>query len=99
MSQQVLSQKIERTCEGCGVTVVFEMVNPTDDAVTAMTRWYTIVREIADSATGRFQKLMVQACSLPCVNVAALKLEVIPSNAPDDIDLSALRQSSDPSAN
>lgn len=99
MSQQVISQRIKRTCEGCNKIVEFEMVDPTDDAITDMTRWYTVVREIADSQTGRFHKLMVQACSLPCVNLAALKLEVVPSNAPDDIDLDALRASNDPTAN
>ena len=86
MSQEVVSQKVERTCEGCGTKVVFEMVNPTDQAVTEMTEWFTIVREIADSQTGRFHKLMVQACSMPCIAAAALKLAVVPSNAPDDID-------------
>jgi hypothetical protein len=99
MSQQVVSQIIERTCEGCGVVVKYEVVNPSDDMITDMTRWYTVVREIADSESGRFVKMMVQACSLPCVNVAALKLEVIPSNAPDDIDLKTLRVNPDSTAN
>lgn len=92
MSQEVISQVVERTCEGCGKKVKFEMVNPTDDAVTEMTEWFTVVREIADSATGRFVKIMVQACSLPCITAAALKLAQVPSNTPDDIDLAALQQ-------
>lgn len=95
MSQEVVSQIVERTCEGCGKKVKFEMVNPTDNAVTEMTEWFTIVREVADSATGRFHKLMVQSCSMPCIVTAALKLAQVPSNTPDDIDLSALRQSTD----
>lgn len=100
MSQTVISQKVQRICEGCGKVVEFEMVNPTDDAVTDMTMWFTVVREIADSQTGRFHKLMVQACSMPCVGPAALKLAVVPSNTPDDIDLSTLRSGDiDPIAN
>ena len=98
MSQIVVSQKVERTCEGCDKKVVFEMVNPMDDEVTEMTQWFTIVREIAD-ADGRFHKLMVQACSLPCIAAAALKLAQVPSNPPDDINLAALRSGDVPPVN
>lgn len=91
MSTEVVSQRIKKTCDGCDKVVEFELVNPTDDEVTDMTQWFTIVREVLDSESGRFVKLVVQACSISCVSLAAMKLQSVPSNAPDNIDLDSLR--------
>lgn len=92
MSQTVVSQIAERTCEGCEKKVRFEMVDPLDEKITEMTEWFTIIREIYDAQTGRFIKLMVHACSLPCIAAAGLKLATVPSNTADNIDLAALQQ-------
>lgn len=99
MSEQVISQKLKRICDGCGKEFVYEMVDTPDEVITEMTQWIVLARQVADSKTGRFIGLKGQACSLPCVNLAALKLAQVPSNMPDDIDLSGLRMATDPTSN
>ena len=101
MSQEEVSHKVKRTCEGCGKVTEYELVAPDDAALADMMSWYTVVRQFL--INGRGEKLMVQACSITCVPAAALKLEAIPTGGLDDpadkIDLSSLQQNPDPSAN
>lgn len=94
MSQELVSQRIKRTCEGCGGVKEWELVNAPDSAAQEMQQYYTIIREVFSEAEGRFVKLAVQACSLPCVAVAALKLATPLADEPtDNIDLGSLRAS------
>jgi len=92
MSQEVISQKIQRTCEGCGTVKEWELVGMGEDAVTEMEQWYTIIREVFFD--GRFQKIMVQACCLGCLPAAGIKLalpKVAEEEQTDNIDLDSLR--------
>jgi hypothetical protein len=100
MSQEIISQKMRRTCQGCELVKEFELVNMTPETSNDMQGWYTVIREVLDPQEGRFVKMMVQACSLACVPVAAVKL-VLPDLEPtSDIDLKSLRAgSSDPTIN
>ena len=93
MSQQLISQKIKRTCEGCGLEKEWELVGAPAEQVVEMTQWYTIIREVYDPQEQHFVKLTVQACSLPCVPAAAVKVAVLPQNdePADPIDLGSLR--------
>jgi hypothetical protein len=100
MSQEEISRKVRRTCEGCGKAVEYEFIGATDAALVEMMSWYTIVRQFL--INGRPEKLMVQACSITCVPAAALKLEAVPSGLDepaDQIDLSTLQVNPDPTVN
>lgn len=100
MSQKVKSQIIEKACEGCGAVKEYELVESTDETVEALQNYYTVIREIlVPTPQGmRFQKFMVQACSLACVPAAAVKL-ALPKQEQEEpeIDLASLR--SDPTVN
>ena len=99
MSQRPVSQKIERTCEGCDKKVEFELVGATEETLRQMMAWFTVIREDIDPDTGRPFKMLVQACSLECISAAAVKL-LMPPSASDDIDLGGLRVGmNDPTAN
>lgn len=89
--QELISQKIKRTCQGCGATKEWELVEPSKDTLTEMQEWYTVIREIFIEGHG-FEKMVVQACQLSCVPAAAVKLALPPQqdNEPP-IDLSSLR--------
>lgn len=91
MSQEITSQKIKRVCEGCGVVKEWELVGMQEDTVKEMQEWYTIIREVF--VDGRFVKIMVQACSLACTPVAAVKLALpkMEDEPADNIDLASLR--------
>lgn len=93
MSQECVSQKIKRTCEGCGTQVEWEIVGLTAETAKQMEAWYTVIREVF--MDGQPVKMMVQACSLPCVPVAAVKLAMPPQQEEpaDNIDLASLRAS------
>ncbi len=91
MSQEVTSQKIKRTCDGCGAQVEWEMVGLTEETVKQMEAWYTIIREVF--MNGSFVKMMVQCCGLSCIPVGAVKLALPPQQdePADNIDLASLR--------
>lgn len=93
MSQDIISQKIKRTCEGCGTVKEWELVGMQEDTIKEMQDWYTIIREVY--AEGHFVKVMVQACSLACTPVAAVKLALpkMEDEPADNIDLASLRAS------
>ena len=91
--QKVTSQKIERTCDaGCGVVKTWEFIEMTDETILEMQNWYTVIREIFDGR--QFQKIAVQACSLACVPVAAVKLALPKVADEPEIDLASLRDPS-----
>jgi hypothetical protein len=96
MSQEMVSQKLQRTCDGCGLVKVWEMVNIQErpEQIEEMQAWYTVVREVFMPGEG-FIKMMVQTCSADCLNKAAEKLklpepEPVPEES-DSIDLAALQ--------
>ena len=92
MTQELISQRIKRTCEGCGQVKEWELVEAPDADIVSMSEWCTAIREIPHE--GKFIKLVVQACSLACVNKAAEKLYVQPEEPADDINLASLRAQS-----
>jgi hypothetical protein len=93
MSQELLSQKMKRTCDGCGTTYEWDMVGLNAEIIKQLENWYTIIREIFFD--GEFRKMMVQCCSLACTPVAAVKLALPPQQEEpaDNIDLASLRAS------
>jgi hypothetical protein len=93
MSQTVISQKIQRTCDGCGIVKEYELVDMRDTTIVEMQDWYTVIREVFFQ--GEFRKIMVQACSLACTPAAAVKLALpkVQDEPVDNIDLASLRTS------
>lgn len=97
MSQEMVSQILKRTCDGCGVVKTWEMVNIQErpEMIIEMQGWFTVVREVFMPGEG-FIKMMVQVCSPECITTAAAKLklpepEPEPAGPLDDIDLAALQ--------
>ena len=95
MSKELVSQKLQQTCDACGVVKEWELVgadnNPT--ILVEMQEWYSVERKVI--IDGRMTQVIVHACSLPCVPAAAVKL-ALPreQNEPtDNIDLASLRAS------
>lgn len=96
MSEIMSSQKMKRTCDACGVEKEWELVNATEQSILEMQEWYLITRKvILPDEIGRphFTQVQVNACSLPCVPAAAVKLALPQQEqAPEDnIDLASLR--------
>lgn len=95
MSQEMVSQLLKRTCDGCGLCKTWEMVNLHERPaqIIEMQAWFTVVREVFMPGEG-FVKMMVQVCSSDCITVAAAKLKLpepeqeVPA---DSIDLAALQ--------
>jgi hypothetical protein len=99
MSVQMVSQKIKKTCEGCGVEKIYEMIEePSAETIKELENWYTLVREmlVPDGRNGaKYEKFMVQAHEPACVPVALLKLMklgVTVEEPADEIDLASLQQ-------
>jgi hypothetical protein len=88
MSQRVVSQIVERTCDGCGKVEKYDLAAPTQESLLAMCEWYMIGRQFPSG-----EAVKAQACSLECVPVVAVKIALPPAEPQDEpaIDLSALR--------
>lgn len=84
MSQQLVSQVIKKTCEGCGQEKKYELVDAGEETIREMQDWYAIVREVW--VGDRFQKIISQACCLACVPLAAVKLALPVTQEPDALD-------------
>lgn len=99
MSEQMTSQKMKRTCDACGAEKEWELVGATQLALEEMQEWYMITRKVF--LDGRPSMIQVQACSLPCVPAAAVKLALpLREEEPaDDIDLQSLRAANFPQSN
>lgn len=93
MSVSQKSNILVYTCEGCGGSREFEAVSPTPETISAMSKYFTIVRNVVDQ--GQTFQLKVQACSIECIPAAALKLMAVPSDGDEasdgKIDLAALQ--------
>jgi hypothetical protein len=91
MSQKIVSQKIEKTCDGCGVRKEYETVGLTPEVVLELQEWRTIWREIY--AGGEWAKVPFHACSNACLAAADLKVDTAlhSEEPPDNIDLDSLR--------
>lgn len=96
MSKQIISEKMEAKCDGCGGVKVWEVVgaDQNSDIVAEMQEWYTVGRKIA-TPDGRLIGISADACSLACVPAAAVKLALPPQieEPADNIDLASLRAS------
>lgn len=92
MAEIMSSQKMKRTCDGCGAEKEWELVGVQEPSILEMQEWYLITRAVFFQ--GRFEKISANACSLACVPVAAVKLALPPAppeEPTDDIDLASLR--------
>ena len=94
MSQEMISQKIKRTCDACGKTAEWDLIGLQPETIRELQDWYTVIREVWFN--GRFEKIMVQTCSLECVPAGAIKLALpkVQEEPADNIDLAALQASS-----
>jgi hypothetical protein len=94
MSEQVISQKVQRICDGCGKEHTYELIGAEQDQIIEMATWYVIEHKVTDYAAGQFIQMKVQACSLACVPTAATKIAILPAdNGENDrpIDPNSLR--------
>jgi hypothetical protein len=91
MSQEMMHSLMKRTCNGCGASYEWDMIGMDEEVVKKLEEWYTVVREVF--FRGQFEKMLVHACSLPCVPVAAVKLALPPQQdePEDNIDIASLR--------
>lgn len=95
MSKQITSQKMEMTCDACGISKEWELVGADDNAsiLAEMQEWYVVGRKVVDLRSGQLTQMTADACTLACVPAAAIKL-ALPrqSDEPaDNIDLASLR--------
>src|SRR5579863_7604002 len=98
MSKQIVSQRIEQKCDGCGKIKEWECVGAQESTINEMQEWYTLVVGRKAVINGQFAKIQEEAdaCCLACVPaavaVASVKVSMPPpSEGPDNIDLQALR--------
>jgi hypothetical protein len=92
MSQELVSQKVKRTCEGCGFEETYELFPPTPEVAIALTRWYQTAKRVI-FPNGEQLEMQVMACSLTCLEPAAAKMVppvAEPSSEPT-IDLASLQ--------
>lgn len=93
MSQEIVSNKIRKTCEGCGKSRDYELigVDVNVPALNELKEWRTIIREVYHQ--GQFLKLATWACSAECVVAADAKIQVpdFVEEISDGIDLSKLQ--------
>lgn len=95
MTQIVISQRIQKTCEGCGKVAEFEFIGMNEKTVEEIMEWRVVVREVL--IDGQFQKVMVQACSQKCLVPADSKIVIQrEEQTVDEIDLESLRARSTP---
>jgi hypothetical protein len=92
MSKQVVSQKMEMKCDACGKTKVWELVGADQniDTLREMQEWYSVIHKVIDYHDGQLRQLAGDACSVDCVAVLAVKLQ-LPSTDESGIDFDALR--------
>jgi hypothetical protein len=100
MSESVVSNKIRKTCEGCSLEMEYELVNITEETIESLSKWHQITRGmvVMTPEGPQFRKFSVHACSLACVNAAAVKLQLPPQEPEREIDLASLRMNPDPDA-
>lgn len=91
MSQEVISQRVKFTCQGCEKSEEFELVPQTVEVLEKMSKYFTLSRNVVEN--GQVYQLKVQACGIACVPAAATKLLVLPSASEpvDDINLADLQ--------
>ena len=111
MSQQVISSKIERMCDGCGEKHEYEYVGMAEQPVLIqeLEDWTQLTRELWNGR--EWVKMFAQALGLECVQKAATKMEIAiqterarriaeDAKVSDGIDLNALRDiSAEPRVN
>lgn len=102
MAQEVISQKIRRTCDACGVVEEFEMQHITPETLARWEKWWAVIREVFDPTEGKMVKMLVQAHTIECVPAAAVKISLpviaalnpnTDDSQPDNIDLASLQAS------
>ena len=92
MSKEMVSQRVKQTCDGCGLSKETETIGTSQqDIIDEMQKWYGVGRKVL--LNGEIVQLSVDACSLACVPVAAVKLALpkVADESVDEIDLASLR--------
>ena len=92
MAQQMVSQKIEKICDGCGRTETYELVGTSPQQIAELQEWRIIYRELF--IEGNWTKVVYLACSRACLVPSDEKVEsaITKPEPSDDIDLSTLRK-------
>lgn len=87
MSKQIVSQKMEMTCDACGKTKVWELAGAdlNIEILREMQEWYAVAHKVINYQTGQLAELKGDACSVACVPVLAVKLQ-LPDDSPIDIE-------------
>jgi hypothetical protein len=101
VSEIMSSQKMKRVCDACGAEKEWELIGVTEQAIQEMQEWYLITRKVImeNPMTGRpeFTSISANACALPCVPAAAIKLALPKPPKPEaEIDLESLRAANRP---
>lgn len=93
MSKDLVSQQLKMTCDACGKTKTWEMVGADNNIhiLQEMQEWYTIVHKVVDYREGKLVQLAGDACSLDCIPVLAVKLQIPSEENGGQIDIDALR--------
>ena len=89
MPQEAISQRIKRTCDGCGTSKEWELIGITEPTVLEMTEWYQVNREVL--TPNGLTKLTGWSCSLSCLPAAGVKLALPPMAEETPLDLASLR--------
>lgn len=76
MGQKMISQKVERVCEGCGQTFIYELVDALPEVTKEFTSWYVVLRELVNPISGESVPMKSMAHSIECIPTAALKLQL-----------------------
>jgi hypothetical protein len=95
MAKELISQKMQQTCDVCGALKEWELIGAEDNPTILgeMQEWYIGSRKVV--INGRMTQLTVDACSSACYTASAGKLALPPMDdeSADKIDLTSLRVS------
>jgi len=105
MSQQIISSKIERVCDGCEKKYEYEYVGLMEQPaiIQELEDWALITREVWNGR--EFVKMVGHALGLECIQKVATKMEIMiqtervrraeaEAKTSDGIDLAALGKTS-----
>lgn len=95
MAKLITSQKMEMTCEGCGIKKEWELIGADLQPLVLqeMQEWYMVGHKVVDPRTGELRNVVGDACGLACVPVVAVKLALPSQESESNIDLASLRAS------
>lgn len=89
MSVELMHQIINKTCEGCGKTTAYDLLDPKN--IDALQQWVKHIREVW--LGNQWVKLVTDSCCAECVAAAVEKTNMPPEADIPEIDLASLRTS------